>query len=70
MQSSGISIFGATFIIFLVLKLCGTIDWNWFLVTGPLWMPLALVLAFMITVCIIACVVALVAKILGIKIGD
>ncbi len=35
---------GIVFVVFLVLKLTGTIDWSWWWVTAPLWGPLALVL--------------------------
>ena len=32
------SVFAFTlFLAFMVLKLCGVIDWNWWLVTLPLW---------------------------------
>jgi len=27
------------FVVFLVLKLCNVIDWSWWLVTAPIWMP-------------------------------
>ena len=40
--SSGIGIGMVLFIVFLVLKLTGTIDWSWWWVTSPLWIPLAL----------------------------
>lgn len=36
------------FIVFMVLKLCAVIDWSWWFVTMPLWVPpaiLVLVLA-------------------------
>ena len=37
------------FLIFLTLKLCGVIDWSWWWVTAPLWMPVALgVLLFIV----------------------
>jgi len=29
------------FVIFLVLKFCKAIDWSWWWVTAPLWMPIA-----------------------------
>ena len=32
------------FIVFLVLRLTGVIDWSWWWVTSPLWLPIALVL--------------------------
>ena len=33
-----------TFIVFLVLKLCGTITWSWWWITAPLWIPSGIVL--------------------------
>ena len=33
------------FLIFLVLKLTNTIDWSWWWVTAPLWLPLAIAAA-------------------------
>jgi hypothetical protein len=32
------------FVVFLVLKLTGNIDWSWWWVTSPLWLPLVLLL--------------------------
>jgi len=29
---------------FVVLKLCGVIDWSWWWVTAPFWVPVALAL--------------------------
>lgn len=40
--SSGIGLGTVLFIVFLVLKLTGTINWSWWWVTSPLWIPLAL----------------------------
>ena len=34
------------FLIFMTLKLCGAIDWSWWWVTAPLWIPGALALVF------------------------
>lgn len=36
---------GAVFIVFLVLKLVGTIDWSWWWVTCPLWAGVAIAVA-------------------------
>lgn len=41
---SGITFEGALFITFLVLKLCGVVDWPWLWVFAPLWVPILLVL--------------------------
>jgi hypothetical protein len=43
-SSRGGSLLGLLFIIFLVLKLTGVIDWSWWWVTSPLWLPAVLVL--------------------------
>lgn len=40
--SSGMGIGMVLFIVFLILKLTGTINWSWWWVTSPLWIPLAL----------------------------
>lgn len=53
-KSGGIGLGGVTFIVFLVLKLCGVIDWSWWWVTSPLWIPLCLVLAIMLVVFLVA----------------
>jgi len=41
-SSSGIGLSGVLFIVFLVLKLTGNIDWSWWWVTSPLWIPIVL----------------------------
>jgi hypothetical protein len=40
-KSNGMGIGMILFIVFLVLKLTGTIDWSWWWVTSPLWIPFA-----------------------------
>ena len=44
--SSGISLTTILFVVFLVLKLTGHINWSWWWVTSPLWIGLAIFLAF------------------------
>ncbi len=34
---SGISFYGVLQIAFIVLKLCGAIDWSWWWVLAPMW---------------------------------
>ena len=43
--SNGIGIGMILFLIFMTLKLTGNIDWSWWWVTSPLWIPLALMVA-------------------------
>jgi len=40
--SNGIGVGTTLFIVFLILKLTNTIDWSWWWVTSPLWIPVAL----------------------------
>ena len=41
------------FTIFLVLKLTRTVDWSWWWITSPLWIPLALVFVILFAVFIV-----------------
>ena len=34
------------FVVFLVLKLTDNIDWSWWWVTSPLWLPIAILIGF------------------------
>lgn len=38
-SGSGVGFGTLLFLVFLVLKLCGVIDWSWLWVTAPLWLP-------------------------------
>ena len=64
--TSGLSFSSVLFFIFLVLKLCGIIDWSWWWITVPLWGGLALILAgyliFLIVVGILAFITRLKRK--------
>lgn len=53
-SSGGIGLGGALFLIFLVLKLTDNIDWSWWWVTAPLWLPLAFGVAVFIIMGILA----------------
>ena len=56
-RSNGLGIGMVLFIVFLVLKLTGTIDWSWWWVTSPLWIPLAAAAAILGIVSIIAIII-------------
>lgn len=49
---SGIGCMPILFFIFLVLKLIGKIDWSWWWVTAPLWVPGTLALLVIISILI------------------
>jgi hypothetical protein len=40
-SNGGIGLGVILFLIFMTLKLTGTIDWSWWWVTSPLWIPFA-----------------------------
>ena len=48
MKETGIGLDVILFVVFLILKLTGHIDWSWWWVTAPLWITVAIVLGFMI----------------------
>lgn len=61
MKEGGIGLGGFVFLIFLVLKLCHQIDWSWWWVTCPLWIPFALFIAIVLFVFVLK----LISELLG-----
>lgn len=57
-KSSGIGIPGVLFIVFLVLKLTGNIDWSWWWVFSPIWISIGLLITVILAV-LIGLVIAL-----------
>lgn len=43
-SSGGIGLCGALFVLFLGLRLTEHVDWAWYWVAAPLWMPLGVVI--------------------------
>jgi hypothetical protein len=56
--SGGYGLFGVMFLLFLGLKLTDAIDWSWWWVTAPLWIPFAIVGCLLL----IALIVAIIQK--------
>lgn len=56
---NGIPLTTILFAIFLILKLCGVINWPWIWVFAPLWIPFALVLALCMIIGIISIILNL-----------
>jgi hypothetical protein len=50
--NGGISFAGLLAIAFIVLKLTKVINWSWWWVVSPLWLPIALVLVILIVLAI------------------
>ena len=48
--SSGIGFAGLLTIVFIVLKLTGTIAWSWWWVLSPLWIPTVLLIAIFLAI--------------------
>ena len=42
-NSGGIGFFGLLTIVFITLKLTDHIDWSWWWVLAPMWMPIVLI---------------------------
>ena len=53
-SSSGIGFFGLLGIVFIVLKLCGIINWSWWIVTLPIWGGFIILSLWIVIVAIIA----------------
>ncbi len=53
-QSGGIGFCGLLTIVFITLKLTGFIDWSWWWVTAPVWIPAGIVLAVVALVSVVA----------------
>ncbi len=53
-SSSGLGLASVLFVVFLVLKLTGNIDWSWWWVTAPLWAGAALVILGILVIFLIS----------------
>lgn len=51
-QSGGIGFAGVLTILFIALKLTHVIDWSWWWVLSPLWIPIALLFVVIIAIVI------------------
>jgi hypothetical protein len=59
-SSNSLSLSLIIFVVFLTLKLSGVIDWSWWWVISPLWLPFALVLAVIGIISIFALIAVLI----------
>jgi ABC-type antimicrobial peptide transport system permease subunit len=53
-QNAGLGLGTVLFVMFLVLKLTDNIDWSWWWVFSPIWIPLLLLVLILITAVIAA----------------
>lgn len=54
-KSGGIGFYDLLTIAFIVLKLTGYIDWSWWWVVSPIWIPIVLIIAVYLICAIISC---------------
>lgn len=52
--SGGIGVLGLLGVAFVVLKLCKVIDWSWWWVTAPFWIPVGVAVLLIVLVGILA----------------
>ena len=57
MKEGGIGLDIILFVLFLILKLTGHIDWSWWWVTSPLWIPITIVFTFIMLGTIITAII-------------
>lgn len=57
---SGVGFSGLLFIVFLVLKLTGSIAWSWWWVTAPLWAPFFICLTIAVVLLVIVGLISIV----------
>lgn len=61
-RAGSLGFFGLLALLFIALKLTGTIDWAWGWVLAPLWMPFALVLGLVLLTLVLSFIAALLKK--------
>lgn len=62
-SGGGIGVLGLLGVAFVTLKLCNVIDWSWWYVTMPFWVPVAFVLTIVFCLLVFAGVCFGLAKI-------
>lgn len=55
--SGGIGLGGVLTVVFVIFKLLGKLDWSWWWVFSPLWIPALAILAFILICLFVALVV-------------
>ena len=58
-QFGGTSFTGLLFLVFLTLKLTNVINWSWWWVTAPLWIPVSIALVLLLIAIAILGIIAI-----------
>lgn len=56
-MGSGLTFGSVLFFIFLILKLCGVIEWSWWWVTAPLWIGFGLTLLLIVVLALVYAII-------------
>ena len=59
---NGIGFFGLLTIVFITLKLCSVVNWSWWLVFAPLWMPVCFLLIVVIIILFVIGILHLISR--------
>lgn len=59
--SSGINFTGLLAIVFITLKLCGVIQWSWWWVLSPLWVPVVIALGCVAAALLLTAIASIIA---------
>jgi hypothetical protein len=59
-SSSGIGFFGLLTIVFITLKLLEKIDWSWWWVLSPVWIPTGVAVLFILGILVVAVIAYLI----------
>lgn len=52
-KSGGMSLLGVLLTVFVILKLTGLINWSWWWVLAPVWIPFSVVIVLWVVVSIV-----------------
>lgn len=63
-KRESIGVGGILLVLFVALKLLGVIDWSWWWVLAPIWIPLAVWLVVVVIIAVVALAGACVSKLL------
>ena len=61
-QFGGTSFTGLLFLVFLTLKLTNVINWSWWWVTAPLWIPVSIALVVLLIAIVILGIVSIIER--------
>ena len=61
-SSGGLGLGGALLVVFITLKLIGKIDWSWWWVLAPAWMPVGIVLVVLVIMVLVMVIMERLSK--------